>query len=111
MTAQYNDENILFLQAVNKLTKNINDLLMFRNQINIVEKEKIDVKIAAIYDKYIINNSAKQINLSFESFNNAMQAHQKFKDYKSYKHVCFYTKIKFLFLVMMQTYLCSSHLR
>eukprot|EP01084_Bolivina_argentea_P317570 550629_1 len=81
MTAQYNEENILFLQSVNILKQNINDLLMFNATNNIVKIEKINVEIMYIYNKYITHTAEKQINLSYQCFTNINILQQKFKSF------------------------------
>eukprot|EP01084_Bolivina_argentea_P166269 288700_1 len=81
MTGQYNEENILFLQDVHILQRNITDLLLLKSEINIVENEKINVEITDIYNKFIKTNSDKQINLSSDCFKNIMYIYQRFSNY------------------------------
>eukprot|EP01084_Bolivina_argentea_P152028 265263_1 len=81
MTKQYNQENILFLQAVHKLNNNIRHILLFSDEFNIVKVEKINVQIKCIYNQYILNNAAQQVNLASECFINIMNIHQRFTDF------------------------------
>eukprot|EP01083_Nonionella_stella_P170137 578331_1 len=78
MTKQYNEENVLFLEAVSRLESNINELLMFDCDVNLVAEEKINVEIASIYATYIIHDAHKQVNLSSQCFSEIMSHYQRF---------------------------------
>eukprot|EP01084_Bolivina_argentea_P144619 253686_1 len=91
MRKRYNEESILFLQAVTKLTNDINNVLLFSSTVSDPDHTNINNQINDIYSLFIVSGADKQINLSSDCFHNIMSKAETYTEYTMLKKKSLFT--------------------
>eukprot|EP01084_Bolivina_argentea_P100513 180436_1 len=79
MVKQYNEENVLFLEALSRLECTINELVMSDAIITSATEYKINHHIQRIYSTYITKDAHRQVNLSYQCWTEIMSHYDDFQ--------------------------------